>query len=536
MLHVSKVPRLPAMHGLGRNSGSSRNSTGDDYSDFAHNANNNDRMTHQHSSVTGASSPGWDGSSNYSQQSPNQIPQPNLAQWMQDRQRAFAEFSQSLQPINTKSTTDSFFDIDPITPQPPHRSNLLLSHQDPLFWNRPSLISNRETFDESSEPLQYKTRKSDHSNMLSSSEASLSPKAKVSYDDGEFAVEIPLRDYKPEELSVKTEGNVLVILAKHETQTETGASFVSKQFEQRFSLPSGVKPESIVSALSKDGTLKVTAPRITSATSIGGFRKTRGAIEEDVFVPPTTQAAAPPNQGLPHPKVVYDDDKFQISLDCQHFKPEELDVKVDGTTIIIIAKQEVKESGATRKRVYEQKYTLPNGVQADRVTSTINSEGVLTINAPKGKTAASSMNQTIEQKMDRILSPSSWTDHTNLNSNRSLVDKDDLFGDNSGLSRTFIDGDLYKIEIDVQNFKPEDLVIKTVGQTVQVEAKHEEKTSDGASFSSRNFSQSFTLPREVNPEAVASSLSKDGKLTIEAPLPKAKSVASNERLVPIKHN
>ena len=54
----------------------------------------------------------------------------------------------------------------------------------------------RETFDESSEPLQYKTRKSDHSNMLSSSEASLSPKAKVSYDDGEFAVEIPLRDYK----------------------------------------------------------------------------------------------------------------------------------------------------------------------------------------------------------------------------------------------------------------------------------------------------------------------------------------------------
>ena len=81
----------------------------------------------------------------------------------------------------------------------------------------------------------------------------------------------------------------MVILAKHETQTETGASFVSKQFEQRFSLPSGVKPESIVSSLAKDGTLKVTAPRMTSASSIGGFRKTRGAIEEDVYVPQTTQ-------------------------------------------------------------------------------------------------------------------------------------------------------------------------------------------------------------------------------------------------------
>merc|ERR1711971_658529 len=307
--------------------------------------------------VSGAS-PGW------TEQYPSQQSHPHsqpLAQWMQDRQRAFAEFSQSLQPITAKSA-DPFFDTA-VTAAPS-----LLQH-DPLFWNRPSsLISNREILEDSTQRPIYNDRRNENSNMLASSDASLSPKAKVSYDDGEFAVEIPLRDYKPEELSVKTEGNVLVILAKHETQTETGASFVSKQFEQRFSLPSGVKPESIVSALSKDGTLKVTAPRITSATSIGGFKKTRGAIEEDVFVPPTTQAA-PPNQGLPHPKVVYDDDKFQISLDCQHFKPEELDVKVDGTTIIIIAKQEVKESGATRKRVYEQKYTLPNGVQADRVTS-----------------------------------------------------------------------------------------------------------------------------------------------------------------------
>ena len=104
----------------------------------------------------------------------------------------------------------------------------------------------------------------------------------------------------------------------------------------------------------------------------------------------------------------------------------------------------MKESGATRKRVYEQKYTLPSGVQADRVTSTINSDGVLTINAPKGKAVASSMNQTIEQKMDRILSPSNWPEHTNLNTNRTLVDSintkrsivdDDLFGDSSGQAR-----------------------------------------------------------------------------------------------------
>ncbi len=105
------------------------------------------------------------------------------------------------------------------------------------------------------------------------------------------------------------------------------------------------------------------------------------------------------------------------------------------------------------------------------------------------------------------------------------------------ISRLFWLLGMYKIFVNVQNFKPEELVIKTVGNTVHVEAKHEEKTSDGASFSSRNFSQSFSLPKEINPESVVSSLSKDGKLTIEAPLPKPTSgLGANERLVPIKHN
>ena len=299
---------------------------------------------------------------------------------------------------------------------------------------------------------------------------------------------------------MKTEGDVLVILAKHETQTETGGSFVSKQFEQRFSLPSGVKPESIISALGRDGTLKVTAPRTSSQQANLSFKKTRGSLEEEVpNRAETTQN--PANQGLyiffcnfvhflfqfrpffdfvlflqffnlvhffsilsrfsissilshfstlfsfsilsnflilsifsissylsglPHPKVTYDDDKFLVSLDCKHFKPEELDVKVDGNTIVIVAKQEVKEAGGTRTRVFEQKFTLPNGVNAERVTSTINADGVLTINAPKGKPASTaSVSQSIEQKMDKILSPSSWPDHS-----LGSVTMDD-FNDNS---------------------------------------------------------------------------------------------------------
>ena len=97
---------------------------------------------------------------------------------------------------------------------------------------------------------------------------------------GKFQVEFDVQDFHPEELSIKTEGDVLIVLAKRETKTESGGSFVSKQFEQRFTLPSGVKPEAITSALSKDGTLTVTAPRETLQLKqeIGGFKKTRGSI------------------------------------------------------------------------------------------------------------------------------------------------------------------------------------------------------------------------------------------------------------------
>ena len=120
-----------------------------------------------------------------------------------------------------------------------------------------------------------------------------------------------------QELSIKTEGDVLIVLAKHETKAEGGQSFVSKQFEQRFSLPSGVKPERITSKLSKDGFLTVTAPR--DGAAIAAYKK-KGALENaggQVF---NQSEETKQSDGLPHPKVSYDDDKFQISLDAKDYK------------------------------------------------------------------------------------------------------------------------------------------------------------------------------------------------------------------------
>ena len=84
-------------------------------------------------------------------------------------------------------------------------------------------------------------------------------------------------------------------------------------------------------------------------------------------------------------------------------------MKVEGNTIIITAKQELQESGGTRTRVFEQKFSLPSGVKAELVRSSLTKEGVLVITAPRGNVAAQqSYTETVENKMDKVLDPSSW--------------------------------------------------------------------------------------------------------------------------------
>merc|ERR1711892_1605707 len=499
-------------------------------------------------------------------------PQCDLGEWMLNQQRQFQEFDRSFQ--TSSGFGNSFGDFF----SPFSRPNLALQpHQQPQPLPQQA-ISQSPAHTSPAVPERAISQSND-----------MSPKAKVSYDQDKFQVEFNVRDYTPEELSIKTEGDVLIVLAKHETKAEGGQSFVSKQFEQRFSLPSGVKIEKIASSLSQDGILTVSAPR--ENLSISSYQK-KGAIENKSGQVFSQSEETKQSEGLPQPKVSYDDDKFQISLDVTCYSPEDLDVKEEGNSIIITAKQEIQEAGGTRTRVFEQKFSLPSGVKAELVKSSPTREGLLMITAPKGNVAVKeSYTETVENKMDKVLDPNSWEDERRkasafddrrrapafdsapafddirkgsafdsalsstqqgvmFDSSRpsifdrdrssSLFDRDDrsLFAANSeqnGISRVQYDDDSYKILVNVKKFKPEELVIKTVDNAVIVEAKHEEKTSEGRSYSTQSFNQSFTLPRGVNPESVTSVLSKEGVLTISAPLPKSLKSTNSERLVPIKN-
>ena len=72
------------------------------------------------------------------------------------------------------------------------------------------------------------------------------------------------------------------------------------------------------------------------------------------------------------------------------------------------------------------------------------------------------------------------------------------------------------MNLDVQQFKPEEMTVKMVDDFVVVEGKHEER-QDEHGYISRQFQRRYKLPSDIDPASVVSQLSSDGVLTITAP-------------------
>jgi len=79
------------------------------------------------------------------------------------------------------------------------------------------------------------------------------------------------------------------------------------------------------------------------------------------------------------------------------------------------------------------------------------------------------------------------------------------------------DGKTLRLRFDVAQYRPEEVTVKTVDNRLLVHAKHEEKSASRTVF--REYNQEFMLPSGTNPELISSTLSTDGVLTVEAPLP-----------------
>lgn len=85
-------------------------------------------------------------------------------------------------------------------------------------------------------------------------------------DTTAFQLSLDTHNYKPDNIKV-TVGNdgVLKVEGKYEEKAEDGSRYISRQFTRQYTLPKECRPERVVSNLSSDGVLMITAPKEVKA-------------------------------------------------------------------------------------------------------------------------------------------------------------------------------------------------------------------------------------------------------------------------------
>lgn len=91
----------------------------------------------------------------------------------------------------------------------------------------------------------------------------------------------------------------------------------------------------------------------------------------------------------------------------------------------------------------------------------------------------------------------------------------------------------FQVCVDVHQFAPKEISVKTVGSSVVIEGKHEERP-DEHGYIQRHFVRRYNLPESHDVDHVQTTLSSDGVLTVKAPL-KAQALKANEKDVAIQH-
>jgi len=86
----------------------------------------------------------------------------------------------------------------------------------------------------------------------------------VSASNDKFMVQLELPGFAPEDFSLKTKDDIIIVEALHNAKTEDGSTD-SRKFTKEFKMPGGVVTDQLSSTYSGTGILTVSAPRVISA-------------------------------------------------------------------------------------------------------------------------------------------------------------------------------------------------------------------------------------------------------------------------------
>lgn len=153
----------------------------------------------------------------------------------------------------------------------------------------------------------------------------------------------------------------------------------------------------------------------------------------------------------------------------------------------------------------------------------------------QAQTTSSPMNSSSSQQQTTTTRTSTGANTTNSSSPTgwSSGAAPDPAGLQSPIIQDTEEGRVLKLRFDVTQYDADEIVVKTLDNRLTVQAKHEEKSENRSVY--REYNREFHLPDGTDVEAIRSSLSRDGVLTVECPLPTPQARGSS-RQIPIERS
>ena len=401
-----------------------------------------------------------------------------------------------------------------------------------------------------------------------------------------YKMQVEVGDFKPNEISVRTEGRLLII--KGDRELVAGSATESKQFNREISLPDFVEPTSVTSFLA-DGLLTIEAPVIIERLALsgpGGATTTHSSISSsstsgarrspfrDNISPSRTvihtsnvsssqQQSGAANTGASTASgltssslanslftdtglISQGNQASQIGsitnsvanykFNMSEFKPEDISITVTDTSLKIHAIREENEPRGAGKtyREFKREIGLPQGADVKRLKNSLQQDGFLYIEIPVYDNTSLKPPQSPGASVNKQFSDLSLSNNRaaeSLNRSNLLSSSAAIHTNTDANERVNIGDKELKITFDLNGYKPEDVNIKVTDNTLKVHAVHIDNSRGNQIH--REYSRSYILPEWVNPELLRARMSDNGTLTVEVPLPQVQP-SKLERVIKIQ--
>jgi len=355
----------------------------------------------------------------------------------------------------------------------------------------------------------------------------------VSASNDKFQVQLELPGFAPEDFSLKTKDDLIIVEAVHEAKNDDGSSKMRK-FNKHFKMPAGVMTEKLVSTYSGEGILTVEAPRVISAPEGAKVSEAMKA-ESKAFV--TDDGVAVKKDDKASSQSIATTNQSEDGSTMSSFKSSSSSSSsstmmssggpmptsqipmgmsnMDDMMGKMMSNMNMKSS--TMKSSSSSSFSNSSSSSTSKIMST-NMGGMSLppmrgmempnlsfkdmFNLPSSSNSSSSPEYTVTSPP---MSPPAEMNHK-VEKTKDYTPSTNDSPDTTVLLK-FKEGSDFKLGLNMQQFSAEDISIKLRGKELTVEADNSEE----------QFYQKHQIPENIDMEQMESSFSSDGVLVIKAP-------------------